>query len=195
MQGCFTCKGKYARIKNAGKLSFCVSNGKNGGTNMNNNIDRAKIIFICVVAAFIIFVISLAGTYIKYEKKKSELEKMDSTYAVVVKSDAEKYHVSFRDTSLRYRDQIYKYTFWVDYEVDGKKYENVKMQVILRKSNGDLYRRALYEVKYDPDNPEKIASDKQLEIYKIMMRGRIGRIIIFGILIVGIYRKRRERFV
>ena len=113
----------------------------------------------------------------------------------MVKSDAEKYHVSFRDTSLRYRDQIYKYTFWVDYEVDGKKYENVKMQVILRKSNGDLYRRALYEVKYDSDNPEKIASDKQLEIYKIMMRGRIGRIVIFGILIVGIYRKRRERFV
>ena len=101
---------------------------------MNSNIDRAKIIFICVVAAFIIFIISLAGIYIKYEKKKSELEKMDSTYAVVVKSDAEKYHVSFRDTSLRYRDQIYKYTFWVDYEVDGKKYENVKMQVILRKS-------------------------------------------------------------
>lgn len=162
---------------------------------MNSNIDRAKIIFICVVAAFIIFIISLAGIYIKYEKKKSELEKMDSTYAVVVKSDTEKYHVSFRDTSLRYRDQIYKYTFWVDYEVDGKKYENVKMQVILRKSNGDLYRRALYEVKYDPDNPEKIASDKQLEIYKIMMRGRIGRIVIFGILIVGIYRKRRERFV
>ena len=37
--------------------------------NMNNNIDRAKIIFICIVAAFIIFVISLASTYIKYEKK------------------------------------------------------------------------------------------------------------------------------
>ncbi|MCI6498957.1 MAG: hypothetical protein PUD71_08565 [Lachnospiraceae bacterium] len=162
---------------------------------MNNNIDRAKIIFICIVAAFIIFVISLASTYIKYEKKKSELEKMDSTYAVVVKSDAEKHHVSFRDTSLRYRDTIYKYTFWVNYEVDGKKYENVKLQVILPKSRGDLYRRALYEVKYDPDNPVKIASDKQLEIYKIMMRGRIGRIIIFGILIVGIYRKRRERFV